>query len=236
LRNYQRSKWTQRLIQVLQGRVLIGPFAGMRYSGAGVGSSAGPKLLGTYETELHPVIAAIVATGFEVVVNVGAGEGYYAVGLLTRMTGVRMVAFEADERALPLIREMAGLNGLADRLEIRGRCSPEELVAAMAGVGRPLVVMDVEGAEDVLLDPEVCPALRKAAVLVEVHEHLAPGVTGRLIEWYAPTHAIARIPTAGASAFSLPAVPGFTIRQLRLLADEMRSVPMEWFWMTPRIG
>jgi len=232
--NRQRASQTDRLNQSLQGRVLSGPCAGLRDPGASVGSAAGPKLLGTYEGELHGVVRALAGAGFDSVVNVGAGEGYYVVGLLTRMLGARGVAFEADQRGHDLIREMAGLNGVTDRLEVRGFCSPQDLAGVLSGTGQPVVVMDVEGAEDVLLDPHACKALLGAAILVEVHEHLQPGVAARLIGWYAASHAIDRIPTVGAKAFPLPNVPGFSSRQLRLLADEMRSLPMEWFWMTPK--
>jgi hypothetical protein len=222
-----------RLMRVVEGRVVTGPFAGMRYPARGVGSAPGPKLLGTYEAELHEVIGRFVGESFDVLVNVGCGEGYYIVGLLLRIPTARGVAFEADEGALGLIREMAALNGVADRLEVRGRCVPDDLVGALAGASRPGVVMDVEGAEEELLDPAACPALGRASVLVEVHEHLRPGVADRLTRWYAGTHVISRIPTAAANCLPLPVVPEFTARQVRLLSDEMRSVPMEWFWMTP---
>jgi hypothetical protein len=207
----------------------------MRYPGVGIGSVPGAKLLGTYEAELHGVVTRLVDGRFDVVINVGAGEGYYAVGLLTRMPTARGVAFEADKRAPALIREMAGLNGLADRLEVRGRCTPEGLVAAIAGASGPVVVMDVEGAEAELLGPMACPVVRRAAILVEVHEYLRPGITDQLLRWYTGTHVIERIPTAGAGSFPLPAVPGFSRSQIKLLADEMRPV-MEWFWMLPRAG
>jgi hypothetical protein len=233
LRNRRRTRYTEQLLRTLSGRVLAGPFAGLRYPGTGVGSAASPKLLGTYEAEIHGVITALDG-GFDVVVNVGAAEGYYAVGLLSRTPSACGVAFEAEERGHPLIRELADLNGVADRLQVRGHCSAEELAATVAQAGRPVVVMDVEGAEEVLLDPEPFPDLRRAAILVEVHEYLRPGVTDRLLRWYSASHAIDRIPTARASAFSVPAVPGFSARQLRFLADEMRPARMEWFWMTPR--
>ena len=235
--NRQRSRQTDRLNTALQGRVLSGPFSGMRYpAAAAVGSAAGPKLLGTYEAELHDVVRSLPNQGFDRIVNVGSGEGYYAVGLLILMPHARGIAFEVEEQGQKLSREMARLNGVEDRVDVRGCCSPQDLAEALRDANRGLVVMDVEGAEDLLLNPEGCPGLHKSAVLVEVHEYLKPGVTEHLLAWYSPTHTITRIPTAGAEAFPLPAVAGFTSRQLRLLTDEMRSVPMEWFWMTPRAG
>ena len=70
--------------------------------------------------------------------------------------------------------------------------------------------------------------------LVEVHEYLRPGVTDALLGWYAASHDIRRTPTVAAGGLALPGVPGLSRGQVRLLADEMRPAPMEWFWMTPR--
>lgn len=63
-----------------------GPFAGLRYpSHDAVGSSLWPKLLGSYEAELAPTFEALCATPYRTVVDVGAAEGYYAVGLGLRL-------------------------------------------------------------------------------------------------------------------------------------------------------
>jgi hypothetical protein len=235
-RNRQRARYTEQLVRTLEARVLAGPFAGMQYTenAVGIGSVIGPKLLGTYEAELYGVVERLVGGGHDWVINVGAGEGYYAVGLLRRMPAARGLAFETNAQALPLIRRLADQNEVGDRLETRGTCARHDLAAALEPAARPVVVMDAEGAEDVLLNPAHCLALRKAAVLVEVHEFLLPGVTDRLLNWYAGTHAIDRIPSAGADSVRLPVVAGFSRGALRLLADEMRSFRMDWLWMTPR--
>ena len=50
----------------------------------------------------------------------------------------------------------------------------------VAGSGYPFIIMDVEGAEDNLLDPVRVPGLRRAEVIVELHEHVVLGITERL--------------------------------------------------------
>src|SRR5215208_3855790 len=62
-------------------KVLSGIFAGMRYVRDAVGGQLYPKLLGTYELELVPVIQALNRKRVARIVDVGAAEGYYAVGL-----------------------------------------------------------------------------------------------------------------------------------------------------------
>src|SRR4051812_40571742 len=55
-----------------------GPFRGMSYLPERVSV---PVLAGTYEAELHPVIADWMANPPRVAIDVGCSDGYYAVGL-----------------------------------------------------------------------------------------------------------------------------------------------------------
>src|SRR5687767_7249195 len=52
--------------------VLDGPFAGMKYIDSTTGSVAVPKLVGSYEAELHPWIEDALRCGYERVVDVGS--------------------------------------------------------------------------------------------------------------------------------------------------------------------
>ena len=70
-----------------------------------IGNAAGnahihiPKLLGVYERELNPYIEQACALNFPLIVDVGAAEGYYAVGMALRNPSARVIAFEMDARA-----------------------------------------------------------------------------------------------------------------------------------------
>src|SRR5512140_2160523 len=48
-----------------------GPFAGMKYVDAATEGSLISRLLGTYESELHPHLAALAASGLDCVIDVG---------------------------------------------------------------------------------------------------------------------------------------------------------------------
>jgi hypothetical protein len=220
------------------GRVHSGPFAGMRYVDLSVGSCFIPKLLGTYERELAPKIEWICEKQPGLVVDLGAAEGYYAIGLALRIPQARVVAFELDETGQTALWAMAELNGIADRLSVRGRCEPQDLSAALAGESSPVVICDVEGDEKALLDPERVTALRDAIVLVETHEFLRRGVTDELCRRFAPSHAIERI-------WQEPRIPAefpwrtlgtrlLPVRYLDWAVSEWRPEPMSWLWMTPK--
>ena len=140
------------------------------------GSAYLPKLLGTYERELHWCVEEICAMAPGFILNVGAAEGYYTVGLALRNPHARVIGFEMDPHGRQALREMTELNYVADRIEVRGQCEPADLYSAIVKQPCPMVVCDAEGYEARLLDPPAVPTLKCAAILVELHEFLVPGI------------------------------------------------------------
>ena len=220
------------------GRVHAGPFAGMRYVDTSVGSCFIPKLLGTYERELASKVEWICRRQPELVVDIGAAEGYYAVGLAMRIPRARVVAFELEPTGQAALRRMAELNGVADRLTVRGRCEPADLAAALEGHPTPVVICDVEGDEATLLDPGQVAGLRAAVVLVETHEFVRRGITDELCDRFAPTHDIERIWQEPRSRAEFPwrtlGTMALPVSYLDWAVSEWRPERMSWLWMTPR--
>ena len=221
-------------------RVVAGPFAGMRYVDAAVGSVYLAKLVGVYEKELWPVVEAACALSPGLVIDVGTAEGYYAVGLARRLPDARVIGFDGDADGRKLLAEMATLNDVADRVSIRGLCEPVDLNAALGErvAGRPtLVISDCEGYERTLLDPAAVPALRDCHVLVELHDFLIPNVSDEIRRRFAGTHAIETITQQPASADDYPfrsiyralTPSAYVVRAI----GDFRPAVMSWFWMKP---
>jgi hypothetical protein len=184
-----------------------GPFVGLRYPGTEPLSLV-PKLLGVYESELHGPVEDAIRAQPDVIVNVGAADGYYAVGLARRCPDARVIAYEADGGQAELCRRVAAANHVD--VEVRGAAGRDDLGAAS------LIVMDCEGCERTLLEPPL-----EAAVIVELHDFLDPGVGDAIAARFAPTHDVTLIPTA-------PQPP------TRHPLSEQRPGPMRWAVMTPR--
>jgi hypothetical protein len=225
--------------------VRLGPFRGMRYIDKSIGSAYLPKLLGTYERELGHVVEAVSTRQPLLIVDVGAAEGYYAVGLALRNPQARVVAFESDIAGQAALRRMAELNDVQNRLQIMGACGPSELQSALSthrnAHGGPFetsfVVCDVEGDERRLLDPALVPSLRRALILTETHEFVCPGITDELIQRFAETHAIDCILQTNRSRTDFPFCGPATWLLPKSYIDwavsEWRPVRMCWLWMRP---
>jgi len=136
-----------------------GPFRGMRYpSEQSYGSALLPKLLGSYESELHPALEGMLANEYTAIVDIGCAEGYYAVGLGLRIARADIYAFDISLQARSLCTDMARLNGLDSRVRVGGFCDQAALKAIPLG-SRALIISDCEGYEGALFTSEVAELL-----------------------------------------------------------------------------
>jgi hypothetical protein len=223
-----------------KGRIPGGPFAGMRCIGTAVSNAQIhiPKLLGIYERELNPYIEEACALHFPLIVNVGAAEGYYAVGMALRNPTAKVIAFEKEAAERWALAEAARLNAMTDRVEIRTICEREDLERLVAHTSRALVICDVEGYEAVLLDPASAPSLRRAFILVELHEFIERGIGKKIRERFLATHEIRQIEQQDRAIADFPFQNFYTRclpkRYLHWAVGESRPERMSWFWMVPR--
>jgi hypothetical protein len=219
--------------------VAQGPFQGMRYLSSAFCSEILPKLVGTYESELNPAIETICKANCDRIVDIGAAEGYYAVGLAIRNPGARVIGFELNASARYYLQRLARLNGVSQRVEVRGLCDLASFGQAMEGARNPAVVCDCEGAEDFLLCPDQVEPLRRSYVLVETHDGLETdkgileGITNRLIERFQTTHEVEVIASKARSRNDLPPRIPLTPEQAAEAMDEGRPWA-QWLFLKPR--
>lgn len=227
-------RWAHRRIRDEFGyAVLHGPFAGLRYPQAlalDIEAYSG-KLLGTYEAELHDTVETVVQEPFTTVVNIGASDGYYAIGLALRLPGATVHAFDTNTAHHDTLRSIAAENGVEERVVIRGECGPADLEELAAGA---LVVSDCEGCELPLLDPELVPALRTARLLIECHDLIDERITSTLTSRFSPTHDLEIIPTRPRWVSDHPELSFLPLVTQQLAIHEFREGPMHWLVGRPR--
>jgi hypothetical protein len=221
-------------------RVANGPFAGMLYRRSKLAAYP-PKILGTYELEIAEAVDRLCHRTFQRIVNVGAAEGYYAVGFALPQPDTSIVAYEAREALRRDLVRLAADNKVADKLEIRGLCRPSDLNEVLAGVDDVLLVVDVEGAERELLDPAAVPKLSQVSILVELHDFVVPDVSSLIRRRFAATHTITEVRSrprelGDLSAEHLSWVYSVCPRRLiELGLNEGRPCEMDWFVLEPAV-
>jgi Ribosomal protein L11 methyltransferase (PrmA) len=217
------------LADALRSRIQTGPFSGVRLDVDALPVHVAPKFLGTYEDELHGCIEMAISRRPQLVLNVGCAEGYYAVGLATRLPDTIVYAFDADPKARRATVRNASLNGVAAQARVSGVVHARELETLLR-LGRALVVMDCEGAEFELLDPKAAPSLARADIIVELHPHRCPAIEEKLTARFRSTHAVERIAQTSTQLklthARLPAI--FHASDSHRAADERRTPDVSW--------
>jgi len=210
-------------------RVQAGPFAGLAFPPGTHERHIGPKLVGSYEEELHPHLERLLRSPYRQVVDVGCAEGFYAVGLARRLPGATVHAFDTDGWARRTVRAMAELNGVPN-VVVHGACDPEWLARNLAEDA--FILSDCEGYEDFLLDPARAPSLAGADILVELHEDQAPGVTERLTRRFEGTHDIALVEARQRAPEAYDAISFLTPRERELAVADIRPEDQTWMVLT----
>jgi SAM-dependent methyltransferase len=212
--------------------IWAGPFEGMEYMREATEGAIMPRLIGTYEAELHPHLEAFIAEGLDCVVDVGCAEGYYAVGLARRLPGAAVYAYDIDAKARAACAALAARNGVESRVVVRETFTPQAL--AEFADRRTLLLMDVEGAEDDLLRPDLAPALAQMKVIVETHDVYRPGVLQRVGERFAATHDVVRLDQGPRGQPLPPWLRGAGHLDQLLAVWEWRALATPWLVMRPK--
>ena len=225
---------TRQLGEVLNYEVHFGAFKGMllprlpaqtdRY-----GCDDASKMLGAYESELYPSIEQAIQRKPDIVINVGAAEGYYAVGLARRLPQCEVYAFETNAEGRELCKLAAAQNGVAERIHIRERCSDGDLLEFTKSGKNVLIIMDCEGQEMQLINADSAKYLEKCDIIIECHDFLNRTITPTILPFLMQKHDVNKIRTGGRDTTIYPFLEALRDIDRWLLVCEFRPEIMHWF-------
>jgi hypothetical protein len=162
------------------------------------------------------------------VINIGSGEGSYAVGYARSLPGVWVHAYDTDVVARQRLRSLARLNNVEARVSVRAFCDCHELQLRIDD--NALVVSDCEGCERTLLDPEAVPQLAATDILVELHDFIQPGTTDEVTGRFSSTHSVTLIRAKPREDADMP--PSSLPREEAVrVMWEGRPTGMNWAWL-----
>ena len=214
--------------------VQSGPFKGMLLSDQAVWGNGDilPKLLGTYEQELHDSIELAISRSPKIILNVGAAEGYYAIGLALRLPGSTVHTF--DTAGTSVLLQACALNDIEitwSRFQIHASFRPELLYCwedQEAELFKGLIVMDIEGDEVKVLTPCRVRKLINTDVIVECHDFKEENATQRICELFAPTHDVCVIREGPRDPAGIPLLQGLSNIDRSIAVSEGRPQVMRW--------
>ena len=213
--------------------VLSGPFQGLQYPDyISYGSALIPKLLGTYEKELHPWISDIICKRYRRIINIGCAEGYYSVGLAVQIPKSTVWAFDVDPEALDFCKKMAQVNNVYERMHIR--LMPNTSTLKKLLVKNSFIFSDCEGDEMLYFDPKKFPELVACSFLVELHEIKHPHEKAEFVEKFHRTHTIKIVRACERKLVDVPIGLRQCIRGSEITAlNEFRNDGYTWMYAQP---
>ena len=207
-----------------------GPFEGMTVIDEAVGKAnhISSKLIGSYEPDVASFLGEH-APGHDLFVDLGSGDGFFCVGV-ARISPARVIGFELNRYERRLTEKIAAANDV--EVETRGGADHDGLNSLPPG--RLLLLSDVEGLEEDLLDPEAVPRLREATMIVEVHEQYRPDVVATLTERFAPTHHLERLSAGEPHPDDYPELADWDDEQAWWAAFDGHLSGQGWMSFVPR--
>lgn len=212
------------------GTVIRGPFQGTWIGHDTTWGGVSYYLAGTYEDELSPVIEAEIQRQPPTLVDIGAAEGYFAVGFARRSPATRVIASDVLASARERCSAIAAANDVA--VEVVGALTPAVLSDLL--VPHALVICDCEGCELELMDPTRVPELASTTLIVEVHDFVNPEISSIIKARFSTTHEVQFITAQPKTPRHYPHLASLSPADAWKAVQENRPCVMEWAVMTPR--
>lgn len=138
-------------------------------------AAAGAYLLGTYEAQVCAILDMLKSPE-KVLIDIGAADGLYGVGLVAVGAFGRSLCFEAHETRQRNLGELGARLDLADRIAVYGAAEASTIRDAIADhrvdTRNAVVVCDIEGGEFDLFDTELLELLSDCHLIIETHDFL----------------------------------------------------------------
>jgi hypothetical protein len=219
--------------------VKYGPFRGLKLSKAtwwGTTDRAG-MLLGLYEQEVLSALANVPLEYRRSFIELGAADGYYAVGVLVNGLFDRSYCFEISERGQKAVAANAELNGVSSRVQIYG-IADQDFHATLppSAMGNSTLLIDIEGAEFDILTPEMFERFSRSVIIVELHDHFfadAQQRIDRLGGLCANAFRIDELTTTARDLSVFAELKQFCDTDRWLICSEGRRAMPHWYVLTP---
>jgi hypothetical protein len=212
--------------------VLNGPFKGLKYPSLdSVGYVIYPKLLGSYERELQPVISSLAKNHYSEIIDIGCAEGYYAIGLARIFASAEVHAYDINKRALELCQNMAKENNVLERVHVNTVIT-SEVIGNFKFKEKGLIVSDCEGFEVDLFNENNLKNLLNCDLIIELHDFIDLEISVRLKKLFSKTHNLESVYSSDdiykSHNYDYPELSRLSLGEKMEILRERRPAIMEW--------
>jgi 23S rRNA U2552 (ribose-2'-O)-methylase RlmE/FtsJ len=223
-----------------ENEILNGPFKGIKYTTTNITEATlVPKLVGSYESQLHQTIEKVIAKNYSDIIDIGCAEGYYAIGLAKRMENTTVHCFDINKSDIEICKEIAKLNKLSN-LTFNYECS-KEILKTFKFKTKGLIFCDTEGFELELFTSDVIESLKLQDFIIEIHDIINPTISNTLYERFKKTHNIEIFDNRNIDYSGYNGLEELSEEERQFAFFEHRggynlNVRMEWYYLTSKLA
>lgn len=230
----RREVLGRKVYEYYSGKIAYGVFKGLEINNKSDWSGTkdiGPKVFGLYENQ---ILKWIGQKKFDLLIDIGAADGYYALGMLYSNIASTAVTFEISFKDREICKASAITNGVLDKIIIKGEATSSEIIQVIKGHNHGLIIMDIEGGEYDLITREVLEAARNYYVVIEIHEVKNEEVKSSMLKLCQEFHNIEKLTGLERDFPTDKFIEQLTDNERALLVSEGRPYAMSWVALSPK--
>jgi hypothetical protein len=230
----QREHLSNRVFKNYQGTIAFGLFKGLKlnaYTAWSGGKDTGAKILGLYESQ---ILNWIGDKHFDLFIDIGAADGYYAMGLLVSGRTNSAITFETSNADRDVSQHLAIVNRVLDQIEIKGPATEPEIIAVLPQGRNGLILIDIEGGEFDLISENILESAKHYHFIIELHEIFNDRLRKEFIEMCSKSHFVEVIHGLNRNFPRDSFLMSLTDNERVLILSEGRQSGMEWLALSPR--
>ena len=216
------------------GEIAYGPFKGVKINNHSDWSGTkdiGPKIFGLYENQ---ILEWIQRKKFDLLIDIGAADGYYALGILSSKIASRAVTFEISINDREITKASAIINNVDDKISIKGEATTSEIIEVLKSCSNGLIIMDIEGGEYNLITSELLKAAKNSCLIIELHEVVNKDIQVNLLNLCKQFHQFEELTSLERNFPRDKFIEKLTDNERSLLLSEGRPYAMSWVVLSPK--
>lgn len=235
----RRLRVSKEMFDYCKGMVLYGPFRGLKLTDSPFwgGNDLGAMCFGFYEKELLEFLCSDILSNRDIFIDIGAADGYYAIGLLGSKRVETAICFELTQEGRNTIKVNHDLNERPGVLSIYG----DVLTDFRKGVkdvdfSKATVLVDIEGLEFEFLSREILTIMRSAVIVIEIHNWIPSffNLYSTFLKNASEFFQIEILEKKERDTFAITELRSLTDDNRLLLTSESRPCVMRFLTLTPK--
>ena len=191
------------------------------------------KIYGLYENRIQKILKEIRKP---ILIDVGAADGYFAIGSLYSGLSEYCYAFEQSEIGKKTLLKTAKINNVSSKLSIKGKVDSKNFLSMLPkdiDFSQVVLLCDIEGEEYNLFTNDILKKLAKANLIIEIHNNVEEKIQKQFLQRVKKYFNTSIIIDNQKEYVDLPLLHSLNDIDRALIACEGRSYIGKWLYLKP---